>query len=409
MRSGTPTPDRILTDFDLRRLPPGFYSDPYPAYRALRETSPVHRCPDGSYFLTRHADLRRVYRDARAFSSDKRRQFRPVFGDSPLYEHHTSSLVFNDPPLHTHVRQAAGDALSPKALTAMTGDLVRLVDRQLDWLADRGCFDLMNEFASLIPIEVIGNLLRIPHADRGPLRRWSSDILGALEFDVTDAGIAAGNCSVTEFLDYLRGLVADRRRAPGDAHDDVLSRLLQWERDGARLTEHALYHQCVFLLNAGHETTTNLIGNGVHALLTHPEQLVRLRAEPRLIGGAVEEFLRYESPAQLGNRQALAAAEVGGVTVPAGANLTLCIGAANRDPAVFPDPDRLDITRDASAHLAFGGGIHTCAGLHVARLEATIAIGRLLARFPRLAFDGVPQRASRARFRGFLSLPLAGW
>ena len=394
--------------FDLRRLPDAFYDNPYPTYHALRQRDPVHRCADGSWFLTRHTDLHRVYRDPQLFSSDKRQLFKPLFGDdSPLYEHHTTSLVFNDPPLHTHVRKAMGDALSPRMITAMEPGLRTLVERLLRDLEAIPEFDLIEQFASVIPVEVIGNLLRIPHADRGRLRRWAGAILGALEFNLPAEKRALGNACVIEFVDYLRDLVAERRSNLSDEADDILSRLIRWESDGFRLSEQQLYHQCIFLLNAGHETTTNLIGNGVHALLTHPEELARLRAEPGLINSAVEEFLRHESPVQLGNRVTTEGTVIGNVAIPAGAGLTLCIGAANRDPEVYPDPDRLDVARNPRDHLAFGGGIHTCAGLNVARLEARIAIPALLQRFPRLRLGGTPARDRRARFRGFLSIPVS--
>ena len=397
----------LVAGFDPAHLSAAFYADPYPTYHALRQLAPIHRCPDGSVFLTRHADLHRVYRDPRLFSSAKERQFGPVFGASPLYEHHTTSLVFNDPPLHTQVRQAVGDALAPRAIAAMEFGLRELVNGLLDTLASQQYFDCMAEFASVIPVEVIGNLLRIPRTERAPLRGWSNAILGALEFGLSSAGLTAGNRAVEEFVDYLKGLIAERRRHLSTEPDDILSRLIQWERNGARLSEHQLYHQCIFLLNAGHETTTNLIGNSVFALLHFPEQLARLMANPALMSNAVEEFLRYESPVQLGNRITTDATEINGEVLPAGTTLTLGIGAANRDPAVFENPDRLDIAREASAHLAFGSGIHTCAGLHVAKLEARIAISALFARFPRLRLNGEPRRAARARFRGFDFFPLS--
>lgn len=393
---------------DLKHLPPGFHDDPYPVYHALRGADPVHRCADGSWFLTRHLDLFRVYRDPRLFSSDKKELFKPLFGaDSPLYEHHTTSLVFNDPPLHTHVRKAMGDALSPRMITAMEPGLRVLVTKLLDDLGARAGFDLIEDFASVIPVEVIGNLLRVPHADRGRLRRWAGAILGALEFDLPQEKRDLGNACVTEFIEYLTDFVAERRRHLSDDPDDILSRLIRWESDGFRLSEQQLFHQCIFLLNAGHETTTNLIGNGVHALLTHPGEMARLCAEPGLINSAVEEFLRFESPVQLGNRVATEATTIGGVDIPAGAALTLCIGAANRDPDQYAEPDRLDVARNPRDHLAFGGGIHTCAGLSVARLEARIAIPALLDRLPGLRLDGDPVRDRRARFRGFLSIPVA--
>ena len=187
----------------------------------------------------------------------------------------------------------------------------------------------------------------------------------------------------------------------------MLTRLIQGEEDGERLSERELLHNIIFILNAGHETTTNLVGNGLHALLEWPEEKARLLAEPGLIRRAVEEFLRFESPNQLGNRLTVAPVEVGGVAIPAGTYLTIGIGAANRDPAEFPDPDRLDIAREPNRHLAFGSGPHVCIGLNVARLEGRIAIGRFLARFPEYRLAGEPVRGGRARFRGFLSVPVA--
>ncbi len=407
MRALMSTAPDTVRSFDPRRLDAAFYADPFPVYAALREHAPVHRCPDGSFFLTRHEDLNAIYRNARVFISDKRQQFGPAFGtDSPLFEHHTTSLVFSDPPLHTQVRKAIGNALSARAITAMEPGLRELVERLLDGIEAAGHFDLVEDYAAAIPIEIIGNLLRVPPSERGPLRRWSLAILGALEFGLEPEAKAAGNQAVLEMLDFLDALVQSRRGSPGDADDDLLARLLRWESEGFRLSGKTLYHQCIFLLNAGHETTSNLIGNAVQLLLEHPDQRERLQAEPMLIAGAVEEVLRMESPNQLGNRTVVEDAEIGGVTLPAGSILTLCIGAANRDPAVFTAPDRFDISRSPNPHLAFGAGIHTCAGLNVARLEAQVAVLALFQRFPGLGRAGDARRARRARFRGFESIPL---
>ena len=400
-------PETVLR-FDPRQPDAEYYRNPFPVYAALREHAPVHRCPDGSYFLTRHEDLSAVYRNARAFSSDKRRQFGPAFGEnSLLFEHHTPSLVFNDPPLHTQVRKAIGNALSPRAISAMETGLREVVAQLLEHIESVGQFDLVEDYAAAIPIEIIGNLLRVPASERGPLRRWSLAILGALEFGLSAAGKAAGNQAVGEMLAFLDDLVARRRGMLSDEDDDLLARLLRWESDGFRLSGNTLYHQCIFLLNAGHETTSNLIGNGVQLLLDHPAELARLRAEPALIASAVEEVLRCESPNQLGNRTVAEDSVIGGTALPAGTILTLCIGAANRDPAIFTDPDRFDISRTPNPHLAFGAGIHTCAGLNVARLEAQVAILALIERFPGLRAAGEPRRAQRARFRGFEAIPLS--
>jgi len=395
----------LVANFDLRALPPEFYVDPYPYYRALRETTPVLRLPTGGYFLTRHADLNAVYRDARLFCSDKKKEFKPKYGDTLLFEHHTTSLVFNDPPLHTRVRRLIAGALTPRAISDMEPALIALVDRLLDEMARKGEVDLIEDFAAAIPIEVIGNLLGVPPDERGPLRGWSLAVLGALEPVVTPAMAETGNRAIGEFKAYLEGLIAARRARPGDPDRDVLTRLIQGEASGERLSPLELMHNCIFLLNAGHETTTNLIGNGLEVLLRFPDERARLLAEPGLIKSAVEEFLRFESSNQLGNRRTTAATEIGGVAIPADVDITLGIGAANRDPEQFPDPERLDIARTPNRHLAFGAGIHQCAGMSLARLEGQIAIGRLLARFPRYAASGQAVRGGRARFRGFLRLP----
>ncbi|MEX3760430.1 cytochrome P450 [Paraburkholderia phenoliruptrix] len=399
-------PAALARDFDLRRLSPDFYADPYPVYHALRAHEPVKRMPDGSLFLTRFRDVQAVYRDPKTFSSDKTVEFRPKYGDSPLYTHHTTSLVFNDPPRHTRVRKLIAGALTARAIAAMEPGLVRLVDGLLDAAAERGRIDLIGDFASAIPVEIIGNLLDVPHAERAPLRDWSLAILGALEPSLTDAQFERGNRAVSEFVDYLRDLVARRRRAPGDPQHDVLTRLIQGEAGGEQLSEEELLQNCIFVLNAGHETTTNLIGNGLVTLTEWPEQRAALLAEPALIESAVEECLRFESSNQLGNRMATVDTEIGGLPVARGTPVTLCIGAANRDPEQFPDPDRFDIRREPNRHLAFGFGIHQCAGLSLARLEARIAIGRFVQRFPSYRLDGEPTRGGRVRFRGFAEVPL---
>ena len=294
--------------------------------------------------------------------------------------------------------------------------MVTLVDGLLDAMARKGQVDLIEDFAASIPIEIIGNLLGVPKTERGPLRGWSLAILGALEPVLTPERAASGNTAVREMLAYLSALVDDRRAHPRDPDTDVLTRLIQGDTgsetgnatEAERLTETELLHQCIFLLNAGHETTTNLIGNALHALAAwegEKARLIAIMGEPTVVKSAVEEFLRFESSNQLGNRITTEETVVGGVTLPPDSRITLCIGAANRDPAQFPDPDRLDLTREPNKHIAFGFGIHTCAGMNLARLEARVALSKFLARFPDYALAGDPVRGGRARFRGFLHLP----
>jgi cytochrome P450 len=407
----------LIASFDLRRLSRGFLDDPYPTYRALRESSPIHRLPDGSYFLTRYDDLVAVYRDAKTWSSDKKIDFKPNFGDSLLYEHHTTSLVFNDPPIHTRVRKLLAPTFTPRALAALQPRIEALVDRLLDLAMERGSIDLIEEFAAAIPVQLIGDLLGIPQDERAPLRQWSLDILGALEPVLPREKFEAGAASVSGFKDYLRSLVARRKgQGPGEGCGDdaeILSKLIAGSDlvdhagiGSERLSENELLHNCIFLLNAGHETTTNLIGNAVDLLLRFPGEFARLKAQPGLIETAVEEFLRMESSNQLGNRRAAVDTELGGIAMPAGTYVHLGIGAANRDPAQFSDPERLDVGRKPNRHLAFGFGIHTCAGNSLARMETQVAIGKLVARFTAIEPAGEPVRGGRARFRGFQSYPL---
>ena len=390
-------------EFQLATVPDEFFADPYAFYAALREQSRFHPLQGGGIFLTRYDDVAAIYRDPRA-SSDKQKEFRPKFGDSPLFEHHTTSLVFSDPPLHTRVRRLIMGALNQRAIARMEAGIEALVARLVAELAENRQADLIADFASLIPVEVIGNLLGVPRDERGPLRDWSLAILSALEPVPGQAVLDRGNRAVSEFLAYLRGLVAERTRHPQDPDSDMLTRLIQGEINGEKLTENELLHNCIFLLNAGHETTTNLIGNGLHALITHRDQLKRLVAQPELITSAVEELLRFESPLQLNNRVATADIEIAGHTIPAGTFITLGIGAANRDPAQFAQPEKLDIARKPNRHLAFGHGDHACSGMNVARLEARIAIGKLVARFPDIDLAGEPERDRRVRFRGFKRL-----
>jgi hypothetical protein len=400
-----PNARELAASFDIEKLTPEFYADPYPTYRALRQHEPVKRMPSGAYFLTRYDDLVSVYKSTNLFSSDKKREFAPKYGASLLYEHHTTSLVFNDPPAHTRVRRLIMGALSPRAIAQMEGDLIALVDRLLDALAEKRRVELIADFASAIPVQVIGNLLDVPLEEREPLRDWSLAILGALEPVIGPEAFGRGNDAVRDFLAYLEILVERRRRHPGNPERDVLTRLIQGEDNGERLTPKELLHNCIFLLNAGHETTTNLIGNGLVALAENPAQKQRLIEHPELIKTAVEEMLRFESSNQLGNRMTTGPVELGGVTLAAGTPVTLCIGAANRDERQFSDPENLDIGRTPNRHLAFGTGAHQCAGMALARLEGAIAISRFLARFPNYALNGPPVRGGRVRFRGFLSVP----
>ncbi len=390
--------------FTLTDLPSGFHDDPYPHYAWLREEAPICAQPDGTFVVSRYADLDMIYRDTTRFISDKKKVFAPKFGtDAPLFEHHTTSLVFNDPPLHTRVRKIMVGALTPRALGSMEPGLITLVDSLLDEMRGHQEVDLIEAFAGAIPIEVIGNLFNIPRDERGPLRDWSLAILGALEPALTPEQEAIGNKAVLDFVEFLKVIVADRRKNPGDPQTDVLTRLIESEE--GQLSPVELYQNCIFILNAGHETTTNLIGNALWLLHDDRGARARLIAEPKLITPAVDEFLRMESPNQFGNRLTTEDMTLHGTQIPAGTDLHMSIGAANRDAAQFKNPDVLQLDRRPNKHLAFAGGAHTCVGLTLARMEGRIAVGKFLERFPDYEIAQGAKRAGRIRFRGFSRLP----
>jgi len=390
-----------VSDFDLRDPPPGFVDDPFPWYEALRSDAPIRRLPDASVLVTGYEACAEIYRSD-AFLSDKGRLFQPKFGESALYEHHTTSLVFNDPPYHSRVRPVLVEALKPRTIQSTVEMLTSRVIELLAELREQGEFDLLEAYASRIPVEVICNLLTVPREDRDDLRRWSLAILGALEPVVPADELVIGNNAVEEFLQYLRELVSDRREHPV-ARPNVLSALLA-QSDEGELSEVELLHNCIFLLNAGHETTTNLIGNGIHLLLTHGDQRRQLLAEPSRIKTAVEEVLRYQSPNQLGNREVGRRISLQGYEFNPGDQVTLCIGAANRDPERFVEPQRFRIDRAPNPHLAFAAGVHACAGMALARIEGKVALTAFFAEFPAAELLAAPKYRNRLRFRGLETL-----
>ena len=393
--------------FDLNAIDAEFCRDPFPTYRMLREWDPVHRNPDGSYLLTRYDDVAKSFRHP-GMSSDKKVAFKPKFGDSPLYLHHTTSLVFNDPPIHTRVRKLLSAAFTPRKLRELEPVIERVIDGLLDELAQRAEFDLVEDYALALPTQVISDMLGIPLEQRPLLRGYATLILGALDPVVSAENMQAGNAAVLEFEGLLEELIAKRRERPDEGDiGEVLAALIFGEVDGEKLTPVELVQNCIFLLNAGHETTANMVSSGLHMLITNPDQLQRLRDDAGLIETAVEEFLRYQSPLQIGNRKATEAVDFGGTRVPAGAFIHCAIAAANRDPAEFDDPEGVDIGRSPNRHLAFSVGKHTCLGNTLGRIEGRVAVGKFVEKFSRIELNGPARLNGRARFRGFDVLPVS--
>ena len=395
-----------VREFDLNSIGPDFIEDPHPTLHALRRVDPVHRNADGSVYLTRYADCLKVYQ-SRDMLSDKTEEFGKKFGQCPLRDHHTTSLIFNDPPYHTVVRKLISGAFTPRKLAEFEPLIDQIVDRLLDRVEDLGELDLIEDFAKVLPTEIISFMLGIPESYRARLRDYSIAILGALDPVVPEERMAAGNAAVTEFSEILDDLINHRRNNPdGAAQGEVLESLIFGEHDGRRLTQEELIQNCIFLLNAGHETTTSLVGNSIGLLLDNPDQLRLLQNEPDHITTAVEEFLRVESPLQIGNRLAGEDIELKDQVLPKGTYIHTSIAGANRDPDQFPEPDRFDITRKPNKHIAFITGIHVCLGASLARVEGRIALGKFVKRFPQLADNGERTRLPLARFRGYTAFPI---
>lgn len=395
-----------VATFDLNKIGPDFIENPHPVLHALRRESPVHYNADGSAFLTRHADCLKVYQ-SRDMLSDKTEAFGKKFGKCPLQQHHTTSLIFNDPPYHTAVRKLISGAFTPRKLAEFEPLIDGIVDRLLDRVEDLGSLDLIDDFAKVLPTEIISFMLGIPEEYRDRLRGYSIAILGALDPVVPQERKDAGNKAVLEFSEILSALIDHRRANPdGASQGEVLEALIFGEHDGRRLTQEELIQNCIFLLNAGHETTTSMVGNAIGSLLDFPAAHRALQDDPDLIVPATEEFLRMESPLQIGNRLASQDIDLGHTVIRKGTYIHTSIGGANRDPAQFDSPDRFVIDRRPNRHIAFITGIHVCLGATLARIEGRIAIGKFVQRFAKLAQTGPRVRLPLARFRGYTAFPI---
>ena len=372
--------------------------DPYPRYDRLRELSPLVRADDGALVVTRYADCTAVVRDARLGHLPK--DMLGLIGLADWAEHPSlytlfSSMLTLDPPEHTRLRRLVSGTFTARRVQALRPAIERMVGDLLDETA--GETDFITAFAFPLPVNVIGELLGVPAADRARFQTLIRDWSQVLEV-ITPEVLTQADPAAATVRQYLGDLAEERRRAP---QDDLISALVAAEEEGDRLTHDELVTMAALLFSAGFETTTNLLGNGLVALLRHPEQTI---GDPAV---AVEELLRYDSPVQITSRVAYGDVELGGVTVAAGERVVAYLGAGNRDPERFADPHRLDLHRRDNAPLSFGGGIHYCLGAPLARLEAQVAFPAVLARFPRLALAGEPQRRDSLSLRGYTSVPVS--
>jgi cytochrome P450 len=397
----------VTVGTDLQLTSPDVVADPYPHFAAARRRAPVQWHDGLGMWLTFTHDAANTVLRARSLGRVWTPRWPGV--SMPGFELiHVNSLLENEPPVHTRLRRLIAGAFGRGHVERLRPRVAELAERLADRVADAGSdgsvVDLIALYAEPLPVQVIAELLGIPERDWQLLRPWSNAIVKMYEYAVSDAQRDSAEQACTEFVDYLRELVAVRRRSPGD--DLISSLIAETDVEGARLTEDELITTCTLLLNAGHEATVNVVGNGVSALLGHPEQLAALRAEDALIPPAVEELVRYDSPLQLFERTALSDTAVGDVVVEREHKIAALLGAANRDPAVFAEPDRFDVTRADNPHLGFGAGIHFCVGAPLARVELQTSLRTLLRRFPRLGLHAAPRRRPEFVIRGVQSLPI---
>ena len=390
------------TELEFNPFLPEFHANPYPFYHRLRAADPVHRTPMGLWILTRYDDVVSVLKDPRF----GREEFAQILAN--VYGEGARSMLFRDPPDHTRLRGLVSQAFTPRMIERMRNHIQEIVDRLLDRVQNAHAMNVIADLAYPLPVTVICEMLGVPTDAHSGIRQWSADLarsVDAIGMPTDEEVVTRGRVAQQAMLDYFSDLIPERRQTP---RDDLLSLLIAAEEQGDRLSEGELLITCLLLFVAGHETTVNLIGNGLLALLNHPDELAKLRADPTLLPSAVEELLRYDSPVQRTGRITNTDVELDGRKIAKGSLVVTALGAANRDPAHFPDPDRLDITRRDNRHVAFGFGIHFCLGAPLARLEGQIAIGSLQRRMPglRLATSTLEWRES-STLRGLKELPVA--
>ncbi|CAL9302105.1 cytochrome P450 [Streptomyces sp. SudanB182_2057] len=388
---------------------PAFVADPYPAYAELRARGRVIRYePSDQWLVPHHADVSALLRDRRLGRTYLHRFTHEEFGRTPPPPEHEPFHTLNDhgmldlePPDHTRIRRLVAKAFTPRTVERLAPYVRGLADELVAALVGNGGGDLLTDVAEPLPVAVIAELLGIPAADRPLLRPWSADICGMYELNPSEETAARAVRASAEFSGYLRELIAARRAEPGE---DLVSALIAAHDEGDRLTEQELVSTAVLLLNAGHEATVNATVNGWYALFRHPGQLAALRADHSLVPSATEELLRYDTPLQLFERWVLDDIEIGGTTIPRGAEVALLFGSANHDPAVFADPGRLDLARAENPHISFGAGIHYCVGAPLARIELAASLTALLERAPTLALAAEPERRPNFVMRGLRGL-----
>ncbi|MBY8341290.1 cytochrome P450 [Streptomyces spinosirectus] len=398
-----------VSDLAFDPWDPAFVADPYPAFAELRAAGRVHYFePTNQWLVPHHADVSALLRDRRLGRTYLHRFTHEDFGRTAPPPEHEPFHTLNDhgmldlePPDHTRIRRLVSKAFTPRTVEQLRPYVTRLAGELVDRLVESGGGDLLTDVAEPLPVAVIAEMLGIPEADRAPLRPWSADICGMYELNPPEETARRAVRASVEFSEYLRKLIAERRKQPGE---DLISGLIAAYEEGDRLTEQEMISTCVLLLNAGHEATVNATVNGWYALFRNPDQLAALRADHSLIPSAVEELMRYDTPLQLFERWVLDEIEIDGTTVPRGAEIAMLFGAANHDPEVFREPGRLDLTRRDNPHISFSAGIHYCIGAPLARIELAASMTALLEKAPGLRLAAEPKRKPNFVIRGLEGL-----
>ncbi|MGW2424392.1 cytochrome P450 [Streptomyces sp. NPDC001709] len=389
---------------------PAFVADPYPAYAELRARGRVIRYePTDQWLVPRHADVAALLRDRRLGRTYQHRFTHEEFGRTPPPPEHEPFHILNDhgmldlePPDHPRIRRLVSKAFTPRTVERLQPYVRALADELVAGLVHNGGGDLLTDVAEPLPVAVIAEMLGIPEGDRGQLRPWSADICGMYELNPSEETAAKAVRASMEFSEYLRELIAARRKEPGE---DLVSGLIAaHDENDDRLTEQEMISTAVLLLNAGHEATVNATVNGWWALFRNPAQLAALRADHSLIPSAIEELMRYDTPLQLFERWVLDDIEIDGTTIPRGSEIAMLFGSANHDPEVFDRPERLDLTRGENPHISFSAGIHYCIGAPLARIELAASMTALLQRAPTLALMAEPRRKPNFVIRGLEGL-----
>jgi cytochrome P450 len=392
-----------MSDLVYNPYSESFRMNPFPVYQRFLEESPVHHLEEDRWIVFRYRDARKVLCDDELMYKYPEKMLGRFPPEGWYHEYNANGMAFKDPPEHTRIRKSIARAFIPRQMEKLKPSIEQVARALLDDLEDPAHFDLVQQFAFLLPLIVICEMMDVPREDWVLFRRCATALVDGLEPIATEEDYREADRGAGDLYEYLSVLVNERRKNTGD---DLISRLISYGKED-RLSHDEVVHNASFLLSAGHETTSSLIGNGIMALNRFPEQMELLQADPSLTVNAVEEFLRFDPPLRSVPRYNRRDFQVDGVTIPAGSMIIACIASANRDPEQFPNPDTLEITRsNANTHLAFSGGIHMCLGHKLARLEGAVAFSELFSRYRKIEISGKPVKRAGVTFSGMAELPV---